>query len=141
MNAYLGMVNNTTGKSGLCLTMDNMKNYSVLKLDYDISVGENAGENKGLGVRVDYHTAEGYVSSSWYYFRNYKQELIYSGWGTGTQTATSNCKQFGSDTSGSYNIMLSQYAPSGWDGRIQVTYSIQDAGSQTTANFKLESVS
>ena len=135
LDVTLGMLNHTEGKTAIMVTLDNMKEFNSIKLDYDLYGGfKTFGANKALGVRIDYHTANGYVSSADFYWRNYSKGFMYSGWGTGTYAETT--KQFGSNESGSYTIQLMQNAPVGWDGRIQITYYMIDAGTQTTANIR-----
>lgn len=128
----LGMLDHTEGKTAIMVTLDDMNQFGELQLDYNI-VGdfETFGANKAIGVRIDYHTENGYTESTDYYWRNYKNGFTYSGWGTGTDAL--NSRSFGNAENGTYTIPLMQNAPTGWDGRIQITYYLVDAGNNTSA--------
>lgn len=128
----LGMLDHTEGKTAIMVTLDDMNQFGELQLDYNITGDfQNSGANKAIGVRIDYHTADGYTESTNYYWRNYKNGFTYSGWGTGTDVE--NSRSFGNAENGTYTIPLMQNAPSGWDGRIQITYYMVDAGNNTSA--------
>ena len=135
----LGMLGHAEGQTALSVTMEEMNEFAALDLDWNVW-GEHAsaGANKALGVRIDYHTSEGYVSSAEYCYRNYKGGFAYEGWGTGK--AADGAKQFGSSENGSYQIPLMQNAPSGWDGRIQITYFMKDAGTGAAAKIRTSGV-
>jgi hypothetical protein len=144
--ASLTMMNNNTGTAAVMLTYDRMNEFTNLKLDWDIWDLGAAQNGKGLGVRIDYHTSSGYSSPRYYYYGDYSTCFAYNytqandngyRWGTGTVPASSAGTSFGTELKGSYNIPLSANAPSGWDGRIQVTYYITNAGANSNAIFKL----
>ena len=130
----IGMLDNEQGKTAVMVTLDDMNEFNALKLDYSI-FGNLSGtdENKALGVRIDYHTANGYENSHDYYWRNYKNGFSYSGWGTGTTAETT--RSFGNAENGEYVIPLMQNAPNSWDGRIQLTYYMVNAGACVSAAY------
>ena len=135
----LGMLDNETGKTALSVTLENMNEFDALQLQYDIFgnfMGEN--DNKAIGVRVDYHTESGYVNSYDYYWRNYKNGFSYNGWGTGNKADT--VRSFGNEENGTYTIPLMQNAPDDWDGRVQLTYYMADAGKNISAVFSASGV-
>lgn len=135
----LGMLDHNDGKTAIMVTLDDMNEFGELKLDYNLYGDfKTSGNNKAIGVRIDYHTEEGYTESVDYYWRNYKNGFYYSGWGTGE--AAANSKSFGNAQNGSYTIPLMQNAPSGWDGRIQITYYLVDAGNNTSAVIRTTGV-
>lgn len=136
----LGMLGHTEGKTAIMITLDNMNEFGKLKLDYNVSGKfEKSGANKALGIRIDYHTDEGYTDAYNYYWRNYKNGFTYSGWGTGTDSE--NNRAFGTALNDSYEIPLMQNAPSGWNGRIQITYYLVDAGENTSAVIRTSGIS
>ena len=135
----LGMLDNETGKTALMVTLDNMSEFNALQLEYDIFgnfTGEN--DNKAIGVRVDYHTESGYVNSCDYYWRNYKNGFSYNGWGTGNKANTA--RSFSNEENGTYTIPLMQNAPDGWNGRVQLTYYMVNAGKNVSAVFSASGV-
>ena len=135
----LGMLGHDEGKTAIMVTLDDMNEFGALELEYVLYGGfASSGENKAIGVRVDYHTESGYVSSNDYYWRNYKGGFSYEGWGTG-KTADAS-RAFGSSENGTYTIPLMQNAPSGWDGRIQLTYYMAGAGENTSAVIRTSGV-
>ena len=139
LSTSLGMLNHEEGKTAIMLTLDDMNQFNNLKLDYSVFGNlSGADENKAIGVRIDYHTNNGYVSSYDYYWRNYKNGFTYNGWGTGEMVETS--RSFGNLTNGSYTIPLMQNSPNGWDGRVQITYYMVDAGQNVSATFNLNGV-
>lgn len=135
----LGMLGHKTGKTAINVTLDDMKSFEKLAFDYNI-YGDmtGAGTNKGLGVRVDYHTANGYTTSANYYWRNYRGDFTYSGWGTGVEC--SNGTSFGSALDGHYEIELMENSPLDWDGRIMVTYYMVDCGENASAVIQTKGI-
>ena len=61
--AYLGMLDNDEGEASVAVITSGANKLG--KLDFAVETyGElAAGENASLGVRVDYHTADGFVKS------------------------------------------------------------------------------
>ena len=136
----LGMLGHDEGKTAVMVTLDDMNDFGFLQLDYVLYGGfATSGADKAIGVRVDYHTESGYSYSTDYYWRNYKNGFSYHGWGTGR--ASDSTRAFGSSEAGSYQIPLIQNAPAGWDGRIQVTYYMADAGKNTSAVIRASGIS
>ncbi|MBQ9104407.1 MAG: cellulase family glycosylhydrolase [Clostridia bacterium] len=138
----LTMMNNNSGKAAVMVTYDDMNEFTNLKLNWDIWDLGTAQSNKGIGVRIDYHTSSGYTSPKYYYYGNYSNCFAYKYnqanangycWGTGTAPALSAGTSFGTELSGSYTIPLASSAPSGWDGRVQITYYMMDAGANANA--------
>ena len=135
----LGMLGHREGKTAVMVTLDDMNEFGNLSVNYNI-YGDfsNSGTDKALGMRIDYHTSGGYVSAYDFYWRNYKNGFSYAGWGTGAETE--NCRMFGSAENGTYTVPLMQNAPSGWDGRVQITYYLADAGENTSAVIRTTGV-
>lgn len=140
--ASLTMMNNNTGKAAVMLTYDKMNEFTNLKLNWDIWDLGASQSNKGIGVRIDYHTSSGYTSPKYYYYGDYSTCFAYKYnqadangycWGTGTAPAASAGTSFGSALNGSYTIPLAANAPNGWDGRIQITYYMMNAGANANA--------
>jgi hypothetical protein len=89
------------------------------------------------GVRVDFHTSEGYAYSKTYYI-GVGNGFTYKGFGTG-EDANALAKM-ASNGKFDYTINLVNDAPSGWDGKIQMTYFMQDAGVNTAASVVCKGV-
>ncbi len=131
----LGMLNHNEGKTALMVTLDDMDKYNSLNLKYDVYGNlSSTNQNKAIGVRVDYHTPNGYTDSVNYYFRDYKNDFSYHKWGTGSKSLLQ--KQFATDLNGNYKLDYMSYAPSDFDGRMQLTYYMVDAGNNVSANIK-----
>ncbi len=135
-NTSIGMLDHDTGKTALMVTLDDMNEFGSLVLNYNVFGNlQSEQENKAIGVRIDYSTSKGYVKSCDYYWRNYKNGFTYSGWGTGKEV--DSARSFGNNAQGTYTIPLMQNAPENWDGRIQVTYYMVNAGKNVSATFNL----
>ncbi len=138
-NASIGMLDHDEGKTALMVTLDDMNEFGNLLLNYNVfgnTLGDN--EQKAIGIRIDYHTAKGYEKSCDYYWRNYRGGFTYSDWGTGETSDVS--RSFGNATNGEFTIPLMQNSPDGWDGRIQVTYYMVNAGANVSATLNLSGV-
>lgn len=135
----LGMLGHETGKTAITVTLDDMKDFEKLAFDYNI-YGDMSGaaKTKALGVRVDYHTSNGYITSADYYWRNFKDGFLYKGWGTGEKAAYST--GFGSDLNGTFNIPLMEKSPVGWDGRIMLTFYMKDCGKNASAVIRANGI-
>lgn len=140
----LTMMNNNSGKAAVMVTYDDMNEFTTLKLDWDLWDLGTAQSNKGIGVRIDYQTSSGYVSPKYYYYGDYNNCFYYNytqadangyTWGTGAPSVSG--VSFGSALNGSYTIPLAANAPSGWNGRIQITYYMMDAGANANAVFTM----
>lgn len=133
-NVTMGMLNNQSGSTAVSVVIDKANEYALLETDWQI-VGNPAGENGSLGVRVDYHTANGYVGAEDYYYGTCSNGFFYSGWGTGEKASVST--KMSSSVKFAYNLPLSEKAPSGWDGRIKLTFYMANAGINTAANVRV----
>ena len=135
----LGMLDHSTGKTAIMVTLDDMNEFGGLELQYEV-YGNLISENstKAIGVRVDYHTPNGYTTSADYYWRNYKNGFTYKGWGTGEKASIA--RSFGNNENGTYTIPLMQNAPVDWDGRIQLVYYMVDAGNNVSAVLRAKGV-
>lgn len=123
----LGMLNNQTGKTAICVTMDKMNDYSGVEMKWNLF----SSSTGTVGVRVDFHTADGYVSSKTYY-HGQESGFTYSRFGTGKDTDA--YVKMATDNNFKYTIDLVNDAPAGWDGKIQMTYFMKDAGVNNAAS-------
>lgn len=132
MTAHVGMNGNATGKTAMSVTLTDLKDVETLALKYDFWGSPVKSEGSALGVKVDYHTAAGYVKSAYYYYGDFSYDMeLPFGKGGAADTAAS----LGTAASGTFDIALSDGAPDGWDGRIMVSYLCKDAGETATAKF------
>ncbi len=132
----LGMLNKQTGKTAICITMDKMNEFTGVQMNWDV-FGKQSVLSGTTGVRVDFHTSEGYVSSKTYYV-GLENGFTYKGFGTGLETNA--FAKMSSSNKFNYTISLVNDAPSGWDGKIQMTYFMQDAGANTGASVVCKGV-
>ena len=131
----LGMLNNQTGKTAICVTMDKMNEFTGVQMKWDVFAKQTITGT--TGVRVDFHTSEGYAYSKTYYI-GVGNGFTYKGFGTG-EDANALAKM-ASNGKFDYTINLVNDAPSGWDGKIQMTYFMQDAGVNTAASVVCKGV-
>ncbi len=127
--AHVGMAGKAEGKSAVAVTLDGMKDKNGLNVKYETWGNPTAGASSALGVRVDYCKADGtYESGKLYAVGTFaaNPETPFS------HSAASEVVSMGTD--GSYSLDFSD-APAGWNGRIRLTYLIQDAGVGATAKF------
>ena len=158
------MWNNATGKTAINVTLAGLNGGTKTTVDGRLLPAVNnlkikwdayelkGGANKGLGVRVDYHTSSGYTSPKYYYYGDYNNCFYYDfdnskscasgktfydySWGTNAAVATSAGTSFGSEEKGEYLIPLKANAPANWDGRIQLTYYMINCGERAGAAIK-----
>jgi len=132
MNAYVGMLGQDTGEAGAAVILGNMESRKALTFDYEAWGNPTAGEESTLGVRVDYHTANGFVQSNLLTVGDFDYNMSVP---FGTEEAAGKCLSMGDALSGSYNFDLKQYAPEGWDGTVEISYLIRNAGAGAAAKF------
>ena len=128
--AYLGMLDNDEGEASVAVITSGANKLG--KLDFAVETyGElAAGENAALGVRVDYHTADGFVKSVKITVGGFTSdpELPF-----GTREKADESHIFGAG--GKYSLDLNANAPENWDGIIEISYFIKNAGSGALAKF------
>ena len=128
--AYLGMLDNDEGEASVAVITSGANKLG--KLDFAVETyGElAAGENAALGVRVDYHTADGFVKSVKIAVGGFTSdpELPF-----GTREKADESHIFGAG--GKYSLDLNANAPENWDGIIEISYFIKNAGSGALAKF------
>lgn len=127
--AHVGMAGKETGKSAVAVTLDDMKNKNGLTVSFETWGNPIAGDSSALGVRVDYCKEDGtYQAGKLYaigaFAANPETPFDHS--------AASSVVSMGTD--GSYTLDFTDQ-PSDWNGRIRLTYLIQDAGKGATAKF------
>ena len=131
LTAHVGMVNNAEGKSAMALTLDDMKQYGGLQVNYETWGDPVRSDGSVIGLRVDYRKADGtYQAGNLYTVGNFNYNLVTP---FGSKTEAKSVVSMG-DLSGQYNISFAD-APADWDGRIVITYMIKDAGAGATTKF------
>ncbi len=129
---YVSMNDNATGQSAVSVQLDDMQN-KTLKLDWNVWGNPVASEAATLGVKVDYRTANGYTTSVFYSLEGLQADVALPFGNKGLSTSQKTLT--GAD--GTETIVLSEFAPADWTGRIAVSYVIANAGNGATASFKL----
>lgn len=132
LTAYAGMVNHATGESGVAVILGDMKKHETLSFSYEVWGGATASQNASLGVRVDYHTVDGFVKSVWLPIDGFEKGLIAP---FGTEKAADKILSLGGGNKGTYSFALAENAPEAWDGIVEISYLIKDAGVGATAKF------
>lgn len=132
MIAYLGMSNEAIGVGAVSATYDNMlgKTINVKNELWGASV-----QGGTIGFKIDYEGIGGYEKSVFYAIEGASEDVL-------TPFAT---RAYASDTvtisaNGTTQIDLAEKAPSGWTGRVAISFIIKDAGSGMTAKFIIDEV-
>lgn len=130
--AYVGMVQNKTGKSAMAATVEGLENKEKLTVNYETWGNLTKTNTSALGVKIEYQRADGtYSDSTFYTISNFNYNLVTP---FGSKKQADYIVNMGGKN-GSYEINLKKNAPSDWTGRIILTYQIQDAGEGATAKF------
>lgn len=132
-NAYLGMLGSDEGEASAAVITSGAN--KIGKLNFSVKTyGElTPGENAALGVRVDYHTAEGFVKSVRISAAGFTSEPDLP---FGTCERSDENHVFGAN--GKYSLDLAANAPGNWDGIIEISYFIKNAGSGALAKIIAE---
>ncbi len=131
LTAHVGMADNASGKSAMALTVDNMKQYAGLTVNYETWGEASRSERSVIGLKVDYRKEDGsYQSGKLYTVGEFGYNLAAP---FGSKSAASEVVSMGG-LNGKYTLNFTD-APADWDGRIVVTYMIQDAGRGATTKF------
>lgn len=133
MNAYVGMAGEEEGEAGVAVILGEMNKNPSLTFRYETWGELAAGESSSLGVRVDYHTAEGFSNAVYISLEGFEYNML-APFGTGRVAEQSLLF----DDSNKCTLDLKQYAPKNWDGVVEISYLIRNAGAGSTAKFFVE---
>lgn len=132
LTAHVGMANNETGKSAVCLTMDDMDVNPKITLNYENWGNVSNSANASMGVRIDYQDASGeYVKSVLYNALNMTGNIAIP---FGTKKAADKVINLLYEK-GKLDINLLDQAPADWTGRVDITYLVSDAGKTATSKY------
>lgn len=134
LNAYIGMANHDVGESGAAIILDELIQTKELTFNYECWGGTPVSDKATLGVRIDYHTGEGFAKSVFLSVNDFDGEFDVP---FGTEKAPNETISMGSSLNGSYSFALKQNAPKDWDGMVEISYLIKNAGAGTTAKFSV----
>ena len=131
--AHVGMADREIGKSAMAVTIDGMKQSKGLSLRYESWGTLTGGDDRVLGVKIDYRKADGsWQAGKLYALEGFRGNAVAP---LGSKTAASEVVSMG-NLCGEYEIGFAD-APADWDGRIAISYLIKDAGKGATAKFIL----
>ena len=132
MNAYVGMLEEDTGEAGVSAILSGLGTRETLTFRYETWGEPQESSSSALGVRVDYHTQNGFAKSVYLPVggRTYNMTVPF-----GTEKAADECLPMGDGASGTYIFELKKNAPEDWDGMVEVSYLIRNAGKGATAKF------
>lgn len=130
---YAAMNDNAEGKSAVSVQLKDMTD-KTLTLDWQVWGEIEAKDSSALGVKIDFMTDSGYTESVYWSLEGFSSDIAlpFGNKGFSTVQKTLTGTEVGKET-----IVLSEYAPAGWTGRIAVSYVISDAGKSATASFKI----
>lgn len=132
MSACVGAGSANEGLGSACsVTLEDMKDETV-SIQYE-SVGKPSKKSSAsmLGIKVDYEVSGKYVKSVYFYLNNINGSASIP---LGTEKAPDEMISMGAGK-GSYSVPLNQYAPSGWNGRVQICYLVNNIGINNGAVF------
>ena len=133
MNAYVGMAGEEEGEAGVAVILGEMNKNPSLTFRYETWGELAAGESSSLGVRVDFHTAEGFSNAVYISLEGFEYNMLVP---FGTGRAAEQSLLF--DDSNKCTLDLKQYAPKNWDGVVEISYLIRNAGAGSAAKFFVE---
>jgi len=131
------MGDNDIAHANVAVISENLPNeFSIVfKTEGDV---KQVDQNSALGFRMDFHTSDGYTKSV--YFQNgiYNENRTadWAPWGDGD--APDMVVQFEGDIA---NIDLSDYVPNNFNGRVQLSFHMQNTGAGTRAKLTLNKIS
>lgn len=131
MTAVAGMASNAMGESAVCVTIDDLYG-KTLKLDYDTYGHAARTDSSVIGVKLEFCTDSGYVPGTLFAVKNFTCDKALP---LGGRSEAAKTVSMGNGLSGTYTIKLSDYAPTGWNGRVACTFTIRDAGYGATSVF------
>lgn len=89
--------------------------------------------NSLLGLRIDFETDQGYETSVLFYENLYRQDReSVPRWGT--KRLPDQCVK---TSLSEFTVRLSDYAPADWNGRVILTYEMQNSGPGTSAKITM----
>ncbi len=132
MSAYVGSGFAKEGLGSACsVTLENMKGESFnVRYETVGSPSKKSGASM-LGVKVDYEVNGSYTKSVYFYIDSINGSATIP---LGTKKAADQSVSMGSGK-GSYALALDTYAPSGWNGRVQIAFVVNDIGRNNGAIF------
>lgn len=134
LTAYAGMADNATGESAAAVILDDMKKHTNLTFSYEIWGGAKESEKATIGVRVDYYTSAGFTKSVLLTVDGFAFDMNVP---FGTEHAADIKLSLGCDKKGEYTFALAENAPEDWNGIVEISYLIKDAGNGATAKFTI----
>lgn len=135
MSAYVGAGTAKEGLGAACsVTLDGMKGKKLSVAYETVGSPKKRSSDSMLGIQVAYEVDGAYKKSVYFYLNDI------NGWaqvplGTGRKPEKS---VFMGGKSGLHTVSLANYAPSGWSGRIQLCYVVNNVGKGSGAVFRLK---
>ena len=132
--ALIGTGDNKTARGLVAVTYTDVKDKIQVSGSLPYNDIKQINNSSSLGVRIDYHTRNGYTKSVLYAIMAPKSEneRVYP---FGTCEKPDVVYQV--DISG-FEMDIKGNAPEGWDGQIIISFDIEDTGKWTEAKFKME---
>lgn len=132
LTAIVGMGNNVEGRSAVSAIIDTDNAVDSFVMSYEGWGTFLPSSSSSLGFKIDFQTSEGYTKSVYYALSGHEADLILP---FGAKSEANEIVVM--DGSGKQTVNLKAMAPSGWNGIIQITYLIKDAGYGATEKFTI----
>ncbi len=133
LTAIMSMNDNDLGKTAMSVTLKDMAEVDELSFSVKQTGTINAGEDAAAGIKIDYQTNDGYTKSCYYYFDNYSNDMLLP---FGTGVAADVIEQITVEN-GKFNLPVLTNAPDGWNGKIMVSYLMQNMGAGATYQISI----
>ncbi len=136
LTALVSMADSMKGESAVSMIVDTKKEVDSLKVSYEGWGDFIATNQSALGFKVEYQTATGYEKSVYYTFggNNYEFILPFAG------KSLSNEQIKIDNLNGECVVELTKNAPADWNGIVQISFVIKDAGYGATEKFVIEKI-
>jgi len=132
---YIGMGTNDIGRALSSITMENVKDTISVNTKLTGSLSSKSA-NSTLGIRVDYRNKSKMYNKSVLYQYKPVAGSGNSEFPWGTKTIPSKIVNL-TDLS-KFNINIKSEAPNDWDGRVIISFQMQDCGNGSEAKFILK---
>jgi len=134
---YLGMGDNDEAHANVAVIVEKLPDKFSIDFKTEGEIKQN-DINSALGFRMDFHTSDGYTKSVYFHNGIYNEDRTadLAPWGDGK--APDVVVKFEGDIT---NIKLSDYTPSNFDGRAQLSFHMQNTGAGTRARLTLNKIS
>jgi len=132
-SAWVGMGSESRGAAACGVLLDGCKDADPLHIDFTTTGVASPSAAKALGIRIEYGVGDEFRNSVLYALAGQEGNPVLP-WGT---KAPASIVYRIAEREGCLVLDLQKHAPTGWTGRIRLTYLIQDGAAGSQAKFIL----